>query len=267
MELTPDNLRELSEFDSVQEMDKTIYKYIERLEADECAKSVIEVLRYLGRSSLMYPGVSWKKQDTIVKEVGVSLSTVNRALNTLEEYGMIRKIPTQSKWKTKQGGRSRRKNVNVIVIKPFNDEMKKQNEKTIETIETSNDEGSEKVSQSKPIPVNHSIKHIYVLDHNKERAKEMAEEKMKADASRNNIPKPIYNALRPFFNDKDLYKFVGIIFRAKTRKIRIERHVEEFESCIADCIRRYKKGVVRNLEAYMYKSIRTLSRKLFIEAI
>ncbi|GAB3800214.1 helix-turn-helix domain-containing protein [Virgibacillus kimchii] len=73
-------------------MDAKIYEYIDVLRQDEQPESVVEVLLYLGRSSLRIKGVSFAKNQTIADGIGMSVSTVKRVLKALREYGMIESI-------------------------------------------------------------------------------------------------------------------------------------------------------------------------------
>lgn len=151
--LTFENLEKYRSFETISEMDEVIYTYIERLRADELPESVIEVLRFFGRSSLRITGVSFAKYLTIAEAVGKSRSTVIRAINTLEEYGMIKRIATVKKWK----GRSRKKSVNIIVIQPSLQSVKLQDETSTEGEETNEDKSEEAENVSEPVSYNHSV--------------------------------------------------------------------------------------------------------------
>ncbi|HWO74384.1 MAG TPA: helix-turn-helix domain-containing protein [Bacillus sp. (in: firmicutes)] len=105
-------LKERATFETINEMDNTIYEYIERLRGDKVPESVIEVLRFFGRSSLRVLGVSFAKYETIAESIGYSRRTVLRAVKVLESYGIIEKIPTLRSWK----GRSKKRSVNVIRV-------------------------------------------------------------------------------------------------------------------------------------------------------
>lgn len=114
-QITFQNIEKYKTFDAVANMDEKIYEYIEMLRNDEQPESIIEVLRFLGRSSLRVIGVSFAKYQTIANSIGMSVSTIKRAIKSLKEYGMIEVTPTIKKWLGR--GKSRRKSVNLIVIK------------------------------------------------------------------------------------------------------------------------------------------------------
>lgn len=103
-------LRQYESFASIVEMDKSIYEYIDYLRHD-VRKSVIDVLLCLGKASLRCVGISFMKQATIAKDTGYSRKTINEALKTLEDIGVIDSVRT----KTKAG----RPSVKVARILPF----------------------------------------------------------------------------------------------------------------------------------------------------
>src|SRR5699024_769818 len=111
-------------------MDQSIYDYIEHIRYD-VPQSVIDVLLCLGRASLRYVGLSFMKQATIAKETGYSRKTVNKALKTLESWGVVDSIRT----KTKAG----RPSVKVVRNLPFSIERLHQGVTTNEADECNND--------------------------------------------------------------------------------------------------------------------------------
>lgn len=249
-----ENLEKYRSFDSVAEMDAVIYSFIDTLRKDEQPESVIEVLRFLGRSSLRVTGVSFAKYQTIADSIGMSVSTVKRAMCALKGYGMIECVPTVKRWGFGRG-KSRRKSVNIVRILA---ELSPQAEPTAEDEKPTPDKESNAGSPTEPFNFKHN--NSYVL--------EPAELERHAIRNNNNyrqIPPVLYNMLAPFFRGKELRKYVGIVFRAKAHphvQTKIEAHEEAFKACLADCIRRYKQGAVRSLESYLYASVRRLARRL-----
>jgi len=151
--LTFENLEKYRSFETISEMDEVIYTYIERLRADELPESVIEVLRFLGRSSLRITGVSFASYKTIADAIGKSVSTVKRAIKVLKEYGIIVCIPTTKSW----NGKSRRKSVNVIVIQSDIPCMNPQDDTAGGVEETNKDKSEEAENVSEPVSYNHSV--------------------------------------------------------------------------------------------------------------
>ncbi|MGP4107778.1 helix-turn-helix domain-containing protein [Virgibacillus sp. L01] len=241
--LSIDNVQQYQTFENKYEMNEIIYQYIDVLRNDEQPTSVIEVLRFFGRSSLRVKGVSFAKYETIANSIGKSKRTVIRAINKLAGYGMIERIETVKKW---------RKSVNIIVIQA---RLSPQGVTTAEGDQATPDkvEGVEK--ETEPLVFN-QFKNNYILE--------------TAKAVKNTIPSPVYDVLSPFFNAKDLRRITGVIFRAKAHpqvKLRIEDHAEEFSDVLTDCIRRFKLGEVSNLDGYIYTSIRKTCRMLYLNLI
>lgn len=242
--LSIDNVQQYQTFENKHEMNEVIYQYIDVLRADEQPSSVIEVLRFFGRSSLRVKGVSFPKYQTIADAIGKSVSTVKRAVKVLKEYGIIECIPTIKKWI----GKSRRKSVNIIRIMAT---MNRQGELTTDKHEVNMDKPSNVEKDAEPRNYKQYTNN-YVLE--------------TARATKNAIPTPIYNSLSPFFNAKDLQRLTGVVLRAKTSKVRIESHTEAFTDVLLDVIRRYKERTISNLDGYLYASIKRLSRRLFLTA-
>jgi len=238
-------LKQYETFDTTADMDAKIYEYIEVLRNDEQPESVIEVLRFLGRSSLRITGVSFAKHQTIADSIGISRRTVIRAMNKLADYGMIERIPTVKKWI----GRSRKKSVNIIVIQAAIPSMSHKDDTTEEAEEVTQDKLDNAEKETEPSLHNHTSNN-YLLE--------------TAKAVKNAIPTPIYNVLSPFFNAKDLQRLTGVIFRAKTARVRVESHADAFTDVLTDIMRRYKGGSISSLDGYIYKAIRKLSRRLYL---
>ncbi|KAF0816591.1 hypothetical protein KIS4809_4658 [Bacillus sp. ZZV12-4809] len=230
-------LKDYATFETIHEMDETIYDYIGTLTADEQPESVIEVLRFFGRSSLRVLGVSFAKYETIASDIGYSKRTVIRAVNTLVSYGMITKTPTLKRW----AGRSLKRSVNVVTIVPnapieqvsfqsvtagATDEATPANDSTVDT-------------QSEPIV----FKHI-----------------------NNNVLDSALSPLTACFDDATVHKLTRVIYRAKAsvnRKLRIETYANDVRACILACIRRLKTGQIRKLDDYLYVSIQALFRRVY----
>jgi hypothetical protein len=146
------DLKPFATFDSQRLMDDTIYDYIEHLRANEEPQSVIEVLRFFGRSSLRVLGVSFAKYDTIAEAIRKSKSTVIRAVKILKNYGMIDVIPTTRKWSSY--GHSRKKSVNVVRVLSdgLNPQLTPQHD-TAEAPDEPNDNNESTVNMQ-PEPIN-----------------------------------------------------------------------------------------------------------------
>lgn len=255
-------LQPYATFEQQADMDETIYEYIEQLRGDEVPESVIEVLRFFGRSSLRVLGVSFAKYETIAESIGYSKRTVIRAINTLAGYGMIERIPTLKQWT----GRGRKKSVNIVRIVPAaNPSVAPQHDTAGAPDEATADNESNVNMQSEPLVNKHCTSYV-TRDCNR-----LLETIKSLDSAglKNSIPTPIYDVLAPFYNAQDIRRLTGIIFRAKasvSKSIRLEEHTEQFKTVVLDCIRRLKAGQLRSLDGYLYTSLKRLFRRLQIES-
>ncbi|WP_077624958.1 helix-turn-helix domain-containing protein [Sediminibacillus massiliensis] len=259
LKLSFEVLHEYQTFSTKAEMDSTIYSYINHLRSIEAPESTIEVLRFFGRSSLRVLGVSFAKYQTIADCIGVSKRTVIRAVNRLEEAGMIERIATVKKW---------RRSVNVIQILPS---MSIQGVTSTEQPEGNEDKSLNEESKKEPSLLNHNYNYGKQRRKNKEPEQERSADN--PEALRQSIPKAIYDKLAPFFDANGLYKTYGILLRAKAsvdKYITLEDHAEDFTDVFLNAIRKAKRGIVGNLDGYLYASwtevCRVIKRREAFEA-
>ncbi|XKI12345.1 helix-turn-helix domain-containing protein [Sporosarcina sp. ANT_H38] len=133
-------------FKSVAEMDSNVKQHIDKYRLDLTANERAIVFAIAGRS-LMYPGASHLKAETVCKAVGISRSTFMRAIKKLAAVGIIEKV-NQTKLNGIMGA-------NVYKILPFADTATPIQREAVE--EASYDEVSE------PIENDLSIKSFNLL--------------------------------------------------------------------------------------------------------
>ncbi|WP_062513101.1 helix-turn-helix domain-containing protein [Halobacillus sp. KGW1] len=102
-------VRKYQTFQSKAELDKHVRSFLYRRKA-ALSEGTLEVLTFLWRHAVKFPGVAFPKRQTVVKSTGLSESTVVRALRRLVQEGLIEKVRT-----TKPNGRQ---GVNLIVFLP-----------------------------------------------------------------------------------------------------------------------------------------------------
>lgn len=85
-------LEQYSTFSSVEEMDQHVKQHISIHRLDLTASERAIVFALAGRS-LMFPGASHLKAETIANAVGVSTKTVYRSVKRLVELNIIEKVP------------------------------------------------------------------------------------------------------------------------------------------------------------------------------
>lgn len=224
-------------FNSKQELNYNVSQH-ENAHHDVLNATCRTVLRFIARYSVKYSGASHLKAQTIADGLSVSDRTVRRVLKRLESLNIIRRI---QRIRPKTGGQG----ANIIQILPYVSEGLSEREVDDKARPTSDkaDDNEDEPLRKREVP-------NYILE--------------TASAVKNAIPEVIYDTLSPFFNGADLRRLTGVIFRGKSRKVRLEAHTEAFRDVMIDCIRRYKEGDIRSLDGYLYASIRRLSRRLFM---
>lgn len=246
LHINDESLTELQTFKSVEEMNESIK---EHKQAHDLSATDRNILDAISRYACKYKGVCYLSKQRIAEDAGYkSRRTAIRSCKRLEALGIITTHETR-----RQGG-DRRRSADIIVINAV---------EVSTSSDMANDELSEVTTES------HSQETFYktINSSNTDDSTPTAEQVIHESIA-NNTPKPIIDLFRPFFYGSELYRYIGILFKAKYRpyvNLRIEEHLSDFKACIYDVIRRHKAGHIRNLEAYLYKSIQALSRRLFME--
>lgn len=123
-------LKQHATFDSVADMDKSVEDHIAAHYYDLTASERAIVFTIASRS-LMYPGASHLKAETIADQVGVSTKTVYRSIKRLAELGIIEKVPG-----TKLNGI---KGASIYKVLPFADNVPSEVSQRVTDDEVSND--------------------------------------------------------------------------------------------------------------------------------
>ncbi|GCD81910.1 decarboxylase [Parageobacillus thermoglucosidasius] len=105
--------RQLQSFECIEAMNQAIRRFLYTY-GHELSESAVEVLKTLSRHACEIIGVAFPKVETIAALVGKSVRTVQRALKTLEGYGIIKRISTIRTTGRHKGGNGH----NVYVIQP-----------------------------------------------------------------------------------------------------------------------------------------------------
>ncbi|MFG6115835.1 helix-turn-helix domain-containing protein [Halobacillus sp. MO56] len=139
------NIQEVSKlqsFTNKQTMDLRVRSFLFHHKA-ELSAGALDVLKFIWRHSVKYPGVSFAKNETIEKKTGRSRSTVIRAINTFVEKGLLKRVPA-----TRPNGK---RGVNILVILPGDETtspwLEKEDEKPSEKIEI-----QQKTAEEKSLP-------------------------------------------------------------------------------------------------------------------
>src|SRR5699024_5241888 len=226
---TMNYLTEYSTFNNTQELNAAIGDHIE-LNQHELNETARDVFMLISQYSVKYNGVAHLKIDTIANIIGKSGRTVQRAIRTLEQLGMIERLEFM---RNVTGGNG----ANIYVIPSLSCRAEADNARY------DNDN-----------PIDEPNESIKLLSSNNTDDTADAE-RIINESITNNTPREIVDLFRPFFYGSELYRYIGLLFKAKYRphaSIRIEEHIEDYKACIYDVMRRHKAGIVRNLDGYLF---------------
>ncbi|MED1202551.1 hypothetical protein [Heyndrickxia acidicola] len=76
---------------------------------------------------------------------------------------------------------------------------------------------------------------------------------------------PLYEALMPYFNDDELYRTIGILYRAKAsvdRSIAVEEYAAEYIAAFKSVVYSYKRGNVRSLFGCLFNAWRVVTTEI-----
>ncbi|AUS16974.1 helix-turn-helix domain-containing protein [Bacillus velezensis] len=233
-------LAEHQTFDSTAALNAAVYEHIKRNTYD-LNDTDRQALKKIARYAVKFSGAAHLKAETLADLIGKSVKTARRALNKLATLGIVKKIATTRKI---NGG----KGANIIVILPVDDQStmsnrgqaEKPTETTAEAPKTEN-EPSDSIKRSK--------NQNNVLD----------TATVPAEALKGALPDEIFNAMSRYFDAEDIYKYYGILLRAKAsvdRSIRLEEHAAPFVEAWYATIMKAKSHEIRRFDDYLYAGFR-----------
>ncbi|MGE9877988.1 helix-turn-helix domain-containing protein [Bacillus velezensis] len=233
-------LAEHQTFDSTAALNTAVYEHIKRNTYD-LNDTDRQTLKKIARYAVKFSGAAHLKAETLADLIGKSVKTVRRALNKLATLGIVKKIATTRKI---NGG----KGANILVILPVDDQStmsnrgqaEKPTETTAEAPKTEN-EPSDSIKRSK--------NQNNVLD----------TAPVPAEALKGALPDEIFNAMSRYFDAEDIYKYYGILLRAKAsvdRTIRLEEHAAPFVEAWHATILKAKTHEIRRFDDYLYAGFR-----------
>ncbi|MGG1684882.1 helix-turn-helix domain-containing protein [Pseudalkalibacillus sp. NRS-1564] len=161
--------------------------------ADKLNKTAVTVLKTVSRYSCKIPGVSWLKAATLAELIEKSEKTVRRALKTLEQLGIIRRIPTVRA----KGGRG----YDVCIIRANIGDVQSKVSGRInrESPCGSKDERSSRTKETSTIKLN----------------TRQGSAQMDYTFTPSNVPEEFVKAVRPFFGDAStIYSLWGRVLLA-----------------------------------------------------
>jgi predicted transcriptional regulator len=233
-------LSQYQTFNSKEELNAAIYAHIKRNSYD-LNETDRKALKMIARYAVKFAGAAHLKAATIAQLIGKSEKTARRVVNKLADLGIIRKVATMRKI---NGG----KGANILQILPVEDcnvqstLSSREDARTRDIKRTETQKSAAEPSNSiKQLKNNTFIDTAFVP----------------ATALQNSLPSAIYDAMSPYFNAADIYKYYGILLRAKrsvSNNVLIEDNPQPFVAAFQNAILKLKQRKIRNLANYLYRA-------------
>jgi hypothetical protein len=240
-------LADYQSFATTDELNHAIYAHIKRhtYELNETDRAT---LKAIARYAVKFAGAAHLKAETIAHLIDKSVKTARRSVNKLAELGIVQKVATLRKV---NGG----KGANIIVILPADDTDDSVMSLRVQST-TSSRGGADKPTDSKAEVAemeSESPNSFKLLKNN------VIDTTIPSNALKSTLPSVIYDAMARFFNAEDIYRYYGILLRAKASvdaTIVIEDDPEPFVEAWNATMLKAKQGKVRRLCDYLYASFR-----------
>ncbi|MBY0121477.1 helix-turn-helix domain-containing protein [Bacillus sp. S/N-304-OC-R1] len=242
--LNYETIQRYQSFANLEEMDKAVrgFLYVHKSSFSEGA---LKVLQFIWRHSVKVVGVSFAKYDTIAEAVQLSRRTVIRAVQKLENLGLLKKIAT-AKMNGKQG-------VNLLVIQTF---------PTVE--EQKNNMSPQDVTPS-VTPIKTEKKHHSLCEnkHNEKNVKILDKMDTNKQLDISFLPEFVHpkfsETASPFFYAIDIYKLWQRALNAY-RKSKLEKPLEEVIEIVVSAFKQtvfmQKAGEIQStFEGYFYSVV------------
>ncbi|TXC82225.1 hypothetical protein FS935_21255 [Metabacillus litoralis] len=110
-----DTYKSLSTFSTLEELNQSVYSHMNH-HKNNLTKTMITILKLLGRYSVKYLGVSYLTKNKIAEMVGKARRTIIRVCAALEDFGIIKQYEMKRNSDHQQTS-------NAIVIQPFVEEV------------------------------------------------------------------------------------------------------------------------------------------------
>ncbi|MED4578996.1 helix-turn-helix domain-containing protein [Bacillus atrophaeus] len=240
-------LAEHQTFDSTAQLNEAIYEHIKR-NTYELNETDRQTLKTIARYAVKFSGAAHLKAETLAGLIEKSVKTARRVLNKLASLNIVKKVATTRKI---NGG----KGANIIVILP----VKNGNENANDQSTVSNRGQAEKPTEStaEAPKIENEPSALFKRSKNKNTVLDTAS--VPSDALKGSLPSAIYNAMARYFDAEAIYKYYGILLRAKAsvdRAIRLEDHAEPFVEAWHATILKAKTHEIKRFDDYLYTGFR-----------
>ncbi|TWK69291.1 helix-turn-helix domain-containing protein [Bacillus licheniformis] len=243
-------LAEHQTFDSTAELNAAVYEHIKR-NTYELNDTDRLTLKTIARYAVKFAGAAHLKAETLADLIGKSVKTARRAVNKLASLSIIQKIATTRKINGGHGA-------NIIVILPVgrrveDTQLSEDDQSTMTTREdaekpTEPTDEAPKITNEPSDSINLSKNHVI--------------DTVPACGLKNALPSEIYSAMARYFEADEIYKYYGILLRAKASvdpTLILEEHPHPFVEAWHAAILKRKQQKIRRFDDYLYASFRQAS--------
>ncbi|MDE1454673.1 helix-turn-helix domain-containing protein [Bacillus paralicheniformis] len=228
-------LAEHQTFDSTAELNTAVYEHIKR-NTYELNDTDRTALKTIARYAVKFAGAAHLKADTLADLIGKSVKTARRVVNKLASLSIIQKIATTRKINGGHGA-------NIIVILPIDQSTMTTREDTTKPTEPTDE--APKITNEPSHSINLSKNHVI--------------DTVPACGLKNALPSEIYSAMARYFEADEIYKYYGILLRAKAcvdPTLILEEHPQPFVEAWHAAILKRKQQKIRRFDDYLYASFR-----------
>ena len=246
---TEKTYRMLQPFESIEQLNANT-KAIRQQFGEFMTTSMLNVLDVLHRYASKFYGVCYLAKSSIAKMVGLSIRQVVRICNTLGSMGII------AQYQLDRANGDKRQSSNAIVFLTqisAREALVQADEVVSDNMQCHTECHTNTLSQT----LKKDINNTYDTGESAALIKNGLVSK---------LPKTLKYALAPFFNAKELYEMVGVIYKAKAsvdRDIKIEDYEKDYYDTILKVTSQYKLGKVRNFGAVLYSAIKATTRSIW----
>lgn len=207
-------IKQYQSFQTLTQLNEAVRAFLYRHKA-ELSDGTVKVLKFIWKHSCKVLGVSFAKYDYIANGAELSKRTVIRAVNTLEEYGILKRVPTK-----KPNGK---RGVNLLVFQAIEGvtlpDMSPQRDTApvtpTEPDKPNNTNDSEPISESEALKKQCSFQGSKDQKNSKDvKDTSIQSEYMDASFVPDNVPQEFTKTMQPFFGAEIIFKLWGKVLLA-----------------------------------------------------
>lgn len=237
-------LCEYQTFDTTEQLNAAVYAHIKRNSYD-LNETERAALKAIARYAVKFAGAAHLKAETLAELIGKSAKTARRAVLKLAELGIVRKVATTRKV---SGG----KGANILQILPVVDGAGNKNNADVQSNMSNRGDAEEPTETSVQLQVSENEPSNF---NKRSVQKHLSDTAVPSTALKGALPSEIYDAMARYFDAEEMYKYYGILIRAKASvdpTVMIEDDAAPFVQTWHSAIHKLKRGKLRSLADYLY---------------